>query len=161
MMSVSSAVTFTLLRARLERALPRSVRDGLSTHFRRAEQVLRDHPMATMASWPRKVRALPRGYPLMTPEVKGSVLDAVYRALLEDWCLDLRCRKRGTKEARRYEVHPLGLVDRQGVLVLVATVFRYEDPLHFMLHRVEEAEVVDKRAQGPQGFDLDAHIAAA
>lgn len=56
--------------------------------------------------------------------------------------------------------HPLGIVFRECVIYLVATVWEYKDPLHFALHRFKYCEPLPEDAVPPAEFDLDAYLAS-
>jgi predicted DNA-binding transcriptional regulator YafY len=139
--------------------MPRTNVESLRPHFRRAQQVLRQQPDAKVARWSRKVRVVPRGQPLLVPNVADAVLREVYTALLEDRRLAVRYRRRGTEELREYEVSPLGIVLREGHLILVGTFWDYDDVNQMLLHRMQRARVLDRRARKAKDFDLDAYIA--
>ena len=158
-MGIAAAVTFELVRQHLSDALPRSSVKTLEPHFGRARDVLAQSRSAKMARWPSKVRIMPRGLPRKAPDVRRAVLEAVYTALLEDRRLDVRYRKRGAERDTDYQISPLGLVVRNGTLLLVCTFWDYDDANQMVLHRMSRAEVVDHTAHRPRGFDLDRYIA--
>jgi len=159
-MGVPAAVTFSMTEAYLASVLPRSTLKSLDPHFARAREVLKKSATAKLASWPRKVRVVPRGHPLLPPDVLKRVLDVVYAALLDDRRFTALYKKRGTSSTKEYEVNPLGLVVRDGVLTLVCTFWDYDDVNHMLLHRMTRAEPLEKRARRPRGFDLDQHVAS-
>ena len=159
-MSLDTAVTYQLLERHLVHIMPRSTIESLRPHFKRAREVLATQPDARMSRWARKVRVEPRGQPLVVPTVKEQVLRAVYEALLEEQRLEVRYRKRGEQDHRDYEVSPLGLVLREGHLVLVAALWNYDDAKQLLLHRMQRAEVTDRRIHRPRGFDLDDYVAS-
>jgi predicted DNA-binding transcriptional regulator YafY len=158
-MGIAAAVTFELMRQHLSAALPRTTVKTLEPHFSRAREVLAHSHSAKIARWPGKVRILPRGLTRKAPDVRKSVLEAVYTALLEDRRLDVRYRKRGAGGEADYQVSPLGLVVRNGALLLVCTFWDYDDVNQMVLHRMSRAELVDHTAHRPRGFDLDRYIA--
>ena len=159
-MGVPAAVTFSMTEAYLASVLPRSTLKSLDPHFARAREVLAKSATTKLASWPRKVRVVPRGHPLLPPDVPKRVLDGVYSALLDDRRFTAFYKKRGTSAAKEYEVNPLGLVVRDGVLTLVCTFWDYDDVNHMLLHRMTRADLLEKRARRPRGFDLDQHVAS-
>ncbi len=159
-MSLDTAVTYQLLERHLVHIMPRSTIESLRPHFNRAQEVLAAQPDARMSRWARKVRVEPRGQPLRVPNVKEPVLRAVYEALLEEKRLEVRYRKRGEEKLRDYEISPLGLVLREGHLVLVAAFWDYDDANQMLLHRMQHAEVTARRIHRPRGFDLDDYVAS-
>lgn len=148
------------MRQHLRDVLPASTVRTLDPYFRRAREVLASNPDAKMARWPGKVRVVPRGLPQVSPTVRIDVQRAVYTALLEERRIAVQYRKRGASQDTDYEVSPLGLVLRNGALLLVCTFWDYDDVNQMLLHRMSRAELLDRSAKRRPGFDVDAYIAA-
>jgi predicted DNA-binding transcriptional regulator YafY len=55
-------------------------------------------------------------------------------------------------------VHPLGLVAKDEVLYLVATLFDYTDVRQLALHRMSRPKVLEQPAKPPHGFSLKNYI---
>jgi predicted DNA-binding transcriptional regulator YafY len=159
-MSVAAAVTLDLVRVYLAQTLPRTTLGALGPYFDRAKETLARSGGARLARWPRKVRVVPRGQPLQPPDVAAPVLDAVYSALLQERQLRARYRPRASAADKKYDINPLGLVVRNGALVLVCTFWDYDDVNQVLLHRMSRAELLSSPARTPRGFDLDEHIAS-
>jgi predicted DNA-binding transcriptional regulator YafY len=157
-MSLSTAVTLDLVRAHLSQVLPRSTLRSLSPYFERARETLARSQGTRLARWSRKIRVVARGQSLRPAEVPTSVLDVVYEALLEERRLRARYKPRGADKEKDYEISPLGIVLRDGALVLVCTFWGYADVRHVMLHRMSHAKLLATAATAPPGFDLDAHL---
>ncbi len=111
-----------------------------------------------MAQWPKKVRSLPRGYRRTAPEVKPNILDGIYEGLLRERTVVVDYQKQGARTPKEYRVHPLGLVERAGVLNLVCTFNDYGEAMHIVLHRVTRVEVQESKRKRPRGFNLDEYI---
>jgi predicted DNA-binding transcriptional regulator YafY len=158
-MDVHTAVTLDLVRAHLADALPRSTLKLLDPYFDRARAVLKEAVGSRLSRWPTKVRVLHRGLSLRAPDVLRPVLETVYTALLEEKRFAARYRPRGTAEAKEFDVSPIAIVVRSGVIVLVCTLRDYDDIRHLMLHRIEKAEMTDRAARAPRGFDLNGYLA--
>ena len=159
-MGMQSAMTLEMMRSHMTQVLPRSTVSALQPYFDRARATLRDCSTTPMARWLRKVHVVPRGQPLRPPSVSSAVLDVVYTALLEGRRFQVRYRKRGATRDKEYDVNPLGLVVRNGVLVLVCTMREYEDVRQIVLHRVRGAQLLDTRSRTPKDFDLQAYLEA-
>jgi predicted DNA-binding transcriptional regulator YafY len=155
---VSTAVTLDLVRAYLSEALPRVTLQALQPYFQRARETLAGSQGARLARWTRKVRVVPRGLAMRPAEVPAAVLDVVYEAVLADRRLRASYKPRGATKDKEYEINPLGLVVRDGVLVLVCTFRDYADVRHVLLHRMSHAELLPSAASVPKGFDLDVHL---
>ena len=159
-MGVQSAMTLEMMRSHLTQVLPRSTVTALQPYFDRARATLKDSSAAPMVRWLRKVHVVPRGQPLRPPQVPPPVLDVVYAALLECRRFWVRYRRRGATRDKEYDVNPLGLVVRNGALVLVCTMRDYDEVVQIVLHRVRAARLLDTRSRTPIGFDLRAHVEA-
>ncbi len=157
-MDMPTALTFKLAQAFLEPLMPPTTLDALSPHMRRAEQVLTEANVP-LRQWPEKVRFLPRGQPLIPPDVCSEVLEVVYQSLLEEHRFRAVYRARGSDKASEYLVNPLGLVYRNGLIYLVCTLFDYTDLRQLVLHRMESAEPLPEQGVTvPEGFSLDSYI---
>ena len=156
-MDPKTALTLKLSSTFLARLLPRDTYQRLEAHLRHAERVLEGLPDSKLAAWPQKVRVLPAGLPVRTPEVRTELLDVVTRALLEDRAF--RCTyQRRDGEVRGYDVNPLALVYREALGVLVCTLNKHDDPMTLPLHRFLSAEPIAAARRVPEGFDLDAFL---
>lgn len=157
-MNLSTAVTLELVRAYMTPALPRSTLRSLQRYFDCARDTLQQASASRMARWPRKVRVVPRGQPLVPPKVPDNVLETVYGCLLEEKRFTAVYRKRGADKDKTYEVCPHGLVVRNGVLMLVCTMGDDQDIKHLVLHRMKSAVSLERSARAPAHFALEEHI---
>ncbi len=158
-MDPPTALTLALAHRFLDRLLPRSSLRLLEPHFRNAENQLKELRSRDFSAWPGKVRVLPQGQRLIPAEVDPSVLEVVYEALLKGRRFSCSYRRKGERAAKAYEVNPLGLVVRDAVSYLVATLWDYPDPLQLTLHRMSRPALLEKPATAVAGFDLDRYIA--
>ncbi len=158
-MDVHTALAFRMADEHLRHLLPEATRDYLAPWFTQAQGILAGVATNSVASWPKKVRAMPVGQPLVPPIVAPEVLEAVHHALAAERQMQVRYRRRGETDIREYTVHPLGLVYRDAVPMLVCTLWSYRDPKQLMLHRMEQVEVLEAPVDPLVGFDLDAWIA--
>ena len=159
-MDPHTALSFRLVDNFLSSMIPQSTLRALYPHFKRAKTVLETLPDAGLKEWPGKVRIIPQGQPLIPAQVKPEVLEVVYDALLQKRQFHVTYKRRGEKKTKSYEVNPLGLVFRGGIVYLVCTVWKYEDPIQLALHRVTRATLLDSPSRIPKGFDLDEYIKA-
>jgi len=158
LLGLTSALIHDLVQRHLQAALPRALVKGLKPSFDRARQMLTESGDAKLSRWSRNVQALPAGYPRQPPEVRTPVLEVVYEALYLGRRFEADYRKNGAPAPRAYEVSPLGLVLRSGVVTLVCTFWEYTEVNHLSLHRIRSARSTDKRVQPPRGFQLAEHI---
>lgn len=157
-MDPPTALAFQLAAAYLRPLLPPTTLAHLEPHIRRAQEVLAGTRGTQFSLWPDKVCPIVRGPFLQQPAILTSVQEAVYQALLADRQLTVVYRSKAAATAKTYEVHPLGLVFRDGVVYLVCTVKDYEDIRHLALHRIASAKVLDQPAHRPAQFTLSRYV---
>jgi predicted DNA-binding transcriptional regulator YafY len=162
LLGLHSALLHDLVERHLVAVLPRSLLKGLKPSFEQARRALATSAESRLAAWSRSVRMVPAGYPRRPPEVRGPVLEVVYEALYRGRRFEADYRKSAKPggELRTYEVSPLGLVLRSGILTLVATFWEYSEVNHLSLHKIRAARPLETRAQEPRGFNLDEHLRA-
>ncbi|MBK4735234.1 helix-turn-helix transcriptional regulator [Noviherbaspirillum pedocola] len=154
-----AALTFHLVQRYLHALLPESTLNYLDPWFRTANAVLAEND-GGMTQWPDKVRVLPRGLRLQSPRVDPEVHAALYDALLDERQVMVRYLQRQATEPKEYLVHPLGVVVRDSVIYLVCTMWHFSDVRQLALHRMQSATILEERSCRPEGFSLDAYIAA-
>jgi len=160
-MDSHTALAFWLAGEHLAPMLPRATLRRMQPHFTTAAHVL-DAIAADRGApaWRDKVRVLHRGPKLKAPVVSEDIQDAVYDALLHNRRLTITYNLRGRGGEKEYETNPLGLVLKDGITYLVCSMWDYPDIRLLTLHRMRKAVQLDAPATAPDGFDLDAYIAA-
>ena len=153
------ALTFKLAEQFLSEMIPPAVLQLITPYFDCSEQILSALDKPELAGWKEKVRIVPRTQPLIPAAIDPATVEVVYDALLHGRQFRGRYRRRDGDEAE-YEFHPLGLVFRESVVYLVATVWNYHDPRHYALHRFQRCRLLEVPARAPAGFDLDDYIAS-
>ena len=150
------ALSLYLVREHVQGLMPASVREHLAPYFNAADRKLQQHFSSTpIKRWPEKIRVTSPGQPLASPKVARAVRDTVTEALLNERQLDVHYRKAGAAELQRWQIHPLGLVQRGPIFYLAARLFDKPDAWTLALHRIEKARVLDEAALAPEGFTLD------
>lgn len=158
-MNATTALSFFLAEQYLYEMLPTEATASIEPHFNKAREVLTQTKSKKFDDWIDKVRILSETQALSPPSIKQDVVDTIYTALLENSAFSARYRKRGEKGATQYKtVNPLGLVFRGRVIYLVASLWDYEDPLQFALHRFTSVSILDRPFHKPEGFNLDQYI---
>lgn len=157
-MNTETALTFELLSRYLAPVLPRSMLTLLEPDFAHARQVLDDLRSAPLGRWSKRIAVLPFGQQLLPPEVSADVSAVVYDALLQGTRFEADYRSVNADSAKRRVFNPLGLVYREGVIYLVASLWDYPNPLHFALQRMSKAQSLDEAAVAPEGFDFERYI---
>lgn len=161
-LSIPDALTLTLVEQHLCNQLPPTALDALQPQFRSAARILDAMDQSTTSkAWLRKVRTMAPLQPLQAPALDEESQRTVYLALMKDLQLKLSYKKRDASTTTVYPVvHPLGIVQRGGIIYLVCTFDDYEDVRTLALHRIKEAELVYAAARRDPAFDLDAYIAS-
>lgn len=157
-MDAPTALAFRLAQEYVTPLLPQATLRHLAGHFRRAEELLAGQGANRFGLWPDKVCAITRGPALLHPVVPSEVQTAVEQALLDDRQLQIVYRAKDAADAKRYVVHPCGLVLRDGMLYLIGTVKDYPDLRHLVLHRMTAAQVLDAPVRRPKGFSLRQYV---
>jgi predicted DNA-binding transcriptional regulator YafY len=159
-LTLPEALTLTLVEQHLRHHLPPSAVDALGPHFKSAARTLSAvDESAPSRAWLDKVRSVPPQQPLLSPRMDAECQRVVYLALMQDRQLRLHYRKRDSAGPTVYDaVHPLGVVQRGGLVYLVCMFGDYDDVRTIALHRVQQAEALYEPVRKKQGFDIDAYI---
>lgn len=153
-----TALTLKLAQNHLTLELPTATLDYLSPYFKAADNLLTDLG-GQLASWPNKVRVLPRGQPLLPPVIDPEVQRIVYQALMENLRAEVVYRKPAEVKEQIFEISPLGLVVRNQVVNIVCAIGETaKKPYQLLLHRIQKAQLLDKPAREIKGFSLDEYI---
>lgn len=159
-LSPTEAISFLMLREYMTPLIPASLLDQLAPYFGMAEQCLMAQGTASpLRGWLKKIAIVPVAQPLLPPAITANALASLQDALLRNVQVRIRYLRRGEKAETEYTAHPLGLVQRGGVLYLVATLFDYDDIRLLVVHRMRQVEALDDNARRLKGFDLAAYIA--
>jgi len=160
-MDSHTALAFWMAGEHLEPMLPKTTLRQLRPHFRTAAQVLDNIATDKGApAWRDKVRVLHRGPKLQAPAIDVDVQNQVYDALLRNRRLVVTYVPRGQENGKEYEINPLGLVFKNGIIYLVCSMWDYPDIRLLTLHRIQNSELLDKPATAPSNFNLDAYISS-
>ncbi len=108
--------------------------------------------------WGEKVRILSRTQPLVPATIQDNVVTVIYEALFKGLQFRGRYLRRDGDEVE-YDIHPVGLIFRESVVYLVATIWDYTDPRHLALHRFTHCSLLDGKAAPPKDFNLDDYLA--
>lgn len=161
-LTLPEALTLALVEQHLRHHLPPSAVDALRPHFQSAARTLSAvDESAPSRAWLDKVRSVPPQQPLLAPRMDGECQRIVNLALMQDRQLRLHYRKRDADGPTAYDaVHPLGIVQRGGLVYLVCMFADYDDVRTIALHRVQQTEPLYQPDRKKQGFDIDAYIAS-
>lgn len=152
------ALTFQLADLFLNNTFPPSVLEQLKPYFDSANNVLETVNNQGFSNWQNKVRILPRTQPLIPAHIEQKVITNIYEALFNGKQIRGRYIKRDDDHEVEYNIHPLGLIFRDSVIYLVATLWNYGNVLHLALHRFKNCTVLEEELSIPEGFDIDDYI---
>ena len=152
-----TALAFKMAEKYLEPLLPASTFAYLNPWFREAGEVLARKD-GGFAGWVRKVRVLPKGFPLLPPRVRTEVQETLYEALFRGYQARVRYRPAGSRAAKEHLIHPMALVVRDHVAYLVCRIGDHDYATQLVLNRFTSAELLKEKAKGLPGFDIDEYI---
>jgi len=153
-----TALTVKLAQNFLSLELPTATLDYLNPYFKAADKVLTEMG-GNLATWPDKVRVLPRGQPLLPPRIDPDVQRIVYQALMENRRAEVVYRKPAEVKEQTFEISPLGLVVRNQIVYIVCAIGeKAKTPYQLVLHRIQKAQLLVKPAREIEGFSLDEYI---
>lgn len=160
-LTVNEAITWVLAEQHLAQMLPTSAVEHLSPYFNAARDRLDREPQPQRGrNWLNKVRTVPPTQPLISPKIDAEVQRAISEALLHEHQVKIQYRRKGERQTKLYQVHPLALIQRGSVLYLYGRLFDHPNARILALHRIESVEILDDQfAVAPEGFDLDEQLA--
>lgn len=153
------SLLLNLAEQHLRNLLPASLMKSMNGFFKQAQETLAPHGDAKLArQWLGKVHVVSARQPLLPPEIRPGVLDAVSNALYQNQWLEVDYEnQRGNRNKAR--VMPLGLAQQDQCLYLVCRYDGYENTRHLALHRLHSAAAETWVFDRPR-FDLKKHEAA-
>nr|WP_255428125.1 WYL domain-containing protein [Ramlibacter cellulosilyticus] len=154
----TESLVLALAERQLGALLPADVMRSMEPFFAQARGTLgaaaRLQKGSAAGEWMEKVRVVSSAQPLLPPEIRPGVFDAVSRALYANHLLDVQYRNaRG--ELVKGRVQPLGLAQQAERLYLVCRFDGYEDDRSLALHRIQKAKETGLPFARPKGFDLE------
>ncbi|PQJ42534.1 hypothetical protein BTO00_10710 [Vibrio campbellii] len=157
-MTPSTALAINMLKDQSHYLLPRKVHKNLECFFSQSMKKLAGAPENPLYQWPSRIANVPTGFQLCPPQMNSAVLEVIEQSLIQQKSLLLDYLPRPPRRKKRYAVSPLGLVTRGSVYYLVATLDNTKEYRHFVLHRVQAAELVETDVDTPKDFNLSSYI---
>ncbi len=157
-MEPTAAMAWMMSRDYLDKSLPAGAIEHIQPYFARAKEVLESQRGQRQNKWKSIFRVARRGPVLEPPAVSAKIYEGVSESLLEGHQLKIRYRARESAKSKEHLLHPLALVLRHQIYYLVATAWDYNDPVHYALHRMDRAEIIDEPARPLADFDLDRYV---
>ena len=161
-LSQSEALVFKLAQQYLVKLMPTNMLAQLTPYFAAADKSLNDaFHCSQLSKWQEKIAVAFPGQPLVAPNIDSGVLSQLESGLLEERQIKLEYRSRHDKSASHYTVHPLGIVLRGQISYLVCTIFEYQDIRMLAIHRISNAEKLDKPSRRPEKFSLQEYATSS
>ncbi|SIT17346.1 YafY family protein [Achromobacter sp. MFA1 R4] len=164
-MNANMAMAMCALKQVADRHLPAVVLDDLAATFDGALRYLETHQaqpgIAPAHDWSRKILRIDGTHPTVLPEVPSEVYRQVSGALYYNRKLTFRNTPFGEKtpSERVYVMTPLAMVDRAGVLYMVAWGARQPGRRFlFRMDRLSEVRLLDEAADPDPTFDLHDYV---
>ncbi|MGJ8670598.1 MAG: helix-turn-helix transcriptional regulator [Oceanococcus sp.] len=157
-MEPTAAMAWMMSHDYLGKSLPAGAIEHLQPYFSRAKEVLESQRGRRQSKWKSIFRVARRGPILDPPAMSGKIYEGICEVLLESRQLKIRYRSRDSAKSKEHVLHPLALVLRHQIYYLVATAWDYTSPVHYALHRMEHAEILNESAKSLPGFDLDSYV---
>lgn len=154
-MSEPTALALRFAEEYLKTIMPPASLKLLSPYFVHAKEVLKN---TKLDQWAVKVKIIRRGPELIPPEIDPTVQDVVYQGLLEGKQIKAIYQGRDKDKSAEYTMSPQGLVARDGIVYLIASLWQYGDVRHFPLQRMKKAELLNEPTQKLTSFSLEKHI---
>lgn len=147
------SLLLALAEKHLDRLLPAKTLKSMKSFFLAAEHNLQTSRAAREKGWLSKVRVVSTTQPLLPPEIKPEVLEAIGEGLYLDHCLNVSFQNRAGKKNDAV-VKPLGLVQQGVRLYLVCQFEGYDNYRILAVNRIARAQCSAISFERPSDFDL-------
>jgi len=159
MLTAQESLLLHLAHQHIRDLLPQKLNRAMQAFF---DQAARNLGPASNAQrereWLRKVRVVATRQPLLPPEIRPGVLDAVSEALYENQMLDVDYENAAGRRTRA-QVMPLGLAQQGPCMYLVCRFEGFEDLRNLAMHRIHQASRTGHTFDYPRDFDLSRYDA--
>ncbi|MDA8383152.1 MAG: WYL domain-containing protein [Betaproteobacteria bacterium] len=153
-LSPQESLLLKMAHEHLRALLPPKLSKTLAGFFDQAESNLGPGTSAKQErAWLKKVRVVPTSQPLLPPEVKAAVFEAVTEALFENRYLEV-VYKNASGQTVEAKVMPLGLAQQGPRLYLVCRFDGYDNERNLALHRFVRVVASTLTFEYPKDFDL-------
>lgn len=159
-LTVAEALTLKMVDEFLAPMLPASMLESLRSRLEQATKKLdaleaADNPAAR---WAEKIRVVHPAMNMVAPDIKPEVMAILQEGLLRERQLEVAYQRLGAEAPSTHRIHPLALVQRGPIVYLVCTVFDYDDPRLYAVHRMASATLLEDEVKWPEGFSIDSYI---
>lgn len=141
-LNINQALILQLMSNYLVSLIPKTTLDDLNPLFEEAKKVLDYNESNPLTHWSEKIAIIQPSQPLLYPEIEPNVQHLVGEALLSERQLHINYRHHNGV-INDYQIHPIGLVLRNGSHYLIAQKGDTEDKWQFALHRIRSIAISD------------------
>lgn len=152
-----TALGFRVVHEYLKPLLPPSTLGTMNLWFGMAAERLSSRE-GIAARWQEKIFVHPTGLPRQPPRIDPEVQQELYETILYEEPVKILYLARGKTKPKEHFISPLGLVVRNQLIYLVATMNEGGSILQFALHRIRSVEPIDGKFLRPKGFNLRAFV---
>jgi predicted DNA-binding transcriptional regulator YafY len=156
-LSVSQSLALKIVQKHAAPLMPLSMLEDLQPIFLMADRVLRE---SGWQDWPERIAVLPPTLPLLPPVLDPDVVADVQTAYARRRVLTMMYKGQGKSAPEPMRVHPLGLLLRGAVPLLVCTIEGRPRIRTLIFMRMSETCVDAVSCEEPKGFDYPAYIAS-
>lgn len=154
LLSPAEAVLLRLAENQVNAFLPSSMNSLIGSLFMAARKALEGSPKQSLhRRWLRKVRRIPTTQPLLPPQIRPSVMEAISNGLYFEKKVQVRyINVQGVH--REATIWPLGLALQEPRLYLVCRFEGYSNERILALSRIQQATLLEDTFPYPPDFNL-------
>jgi predicted DNA-binding transcriptional regulator YafY len=160
-MSVSEALSLTLIEDTIRPLLPNGMLKALQGRFQHARKKLENMADENLAArWMSKVASVRPELNLQAPSISAEILETIQLALLEERQIACRYYSAHGNKTSELTLNPLALVQRGVATYLIGTADHYSDLRQYAVHRFLNVEIMPAACEGAAQFDLPQYLAS-
>lgn len=165
-LTTGEVIAFRLVELMLKPLLPRESWEAIQPYLTAVQKQRQIQPTWQKANqWEKKVRVMMATQPLLPPcpPFQEQVREAILEALFSDCQCRITYQLIQQDETVEWVIHPLVYVQRGSAFYLLCLINDSAEVRGLALHRMQSAEVLDRPARKPEGFnhpdDIDREVA--
>lgn len=158
-MSVSEALSLTLIEDTIRPLLPNGMLSALQGRFDHARQKLEHMADENLAArWMSKVASVRPQLNLQAPNIPAQILETIQQGVLKERQIACRYYSAHGDKTSELTLNPLALVQRGVATYLIGTAPPYSDLRQYAVHRFIDAELLPTLAEDVSQFDLREYL---
>lgn len=149
-MSPLQALVLLTAQEHLRDLLPKGQLGQLAPLFEQARQTItQQHSRPGLGDWAQTVAVVPAAQPTLPPDTDPALLETLQDALLDQRVVEVTYRSRVAGEAKQFNLHPIGFLQRSRVMYLACTINDYTDVRLLATHRIRSATLLESGCRKP------------